>query len=72
MALGNRGRNNRPLVIDADMEFFPALSLLLAMFLAVPFPLPADLQAGAVDDDAYRPLGCTIDLPPDFHRGISS
>jgi hypothetical protein len=31
--------------------------------------LDADLQAGALDDDADRPLGCTIDLPSDRHRG---
>jgi hypothetical protein len=41
--------------------------------VVVPRRIPRSLpQAGAVDDHADRPLGGTIDLPPDFHRGIAS
>jgi hypothetical protein len=38
----------------------------------MPFALTADLQASAIDDHADGLLGRTIDLPPDFHRGIAS
>jgi hypothetical protein len=54
------------------VQFLPAFALLLAVFLSMPFALPAYLQPSAVDDHADRPLGRTIDLPPNFHRGIAS
>ncbi len=37
--------------IDTDVELFPLPTIFLAMFLAVPLALSADLQAGAVDDE---------------------
>ena len=41
MAFRYRGRDNLPLIIDAEMELFPALDLLLPVFLCMPFALTA-------------------------------
>ena len=57
MACRQRGRDNLPLGIHANVQFLPALELLLTMFLAVPFPLTTDLQAATVNDQSYRSLG---------------
>jgi hypothetical protein len=43
VALGHRRGDDLPLIIDTDMEFLPALDLLLPMFLAVSLPLATDL-----------------------------
>src|SRR2546423_8783125 len=72
MALRHRGGDNPTLGIHPDMQFLPALGLLLAVFLAVPFPLTIDLQAGAVYDQGYRFLRGTIDLLLDRYRDIAS
>ncbi len=54
VAIGHGGRNDPALVIDADVQFFPAFALLLAVLLAMPFTLTADLQAATVNDQGYR------------------
>lgn len=72
VAFGDRGGENLILVVDADMQLFPALDFLLPVFLGMLLTLATDLQTGAVDDHADRSLRSTIDLPPDRHRGITS
>ena len=64
--------DNPTLGIHADVQFLPALVLLLAVFLAVPFPLATDLQAATVNDQGDRSLRGPIDLPSDRHGGIAS
>jgi hypothetical protein len=54
------------------MEFFPTLALCLSVFLGVPVPLTTDLQTRAIDDQIDRSLWHTINLTPDFQRGIAS
>jgi hypothetical protein len=72
VTFGYGGVDYLTLIINADMEFSPALARLFHVFLAVPFALAADLQPRTVDDHVNGSLGRTIDLPPDFHRGIAT
>lgn len=50
MVIGYRRGNDPTLTIHADMQLPPALALLLAVFLAMPFTLAAHFQAATVDD----------------------
>ena len=43
VAFRHRGGINLTLIIDANMEFFPRLALLLTMLLGMPFALAADM-----------------------------
>jgi hypothetical protein len=72
VAFRHRGGDNATLSIYPNMQFLPALGLLLAMFLAMPFALATDLSPRTVDDQAYRFLRDTIDLLLDRYRGIAS
>ena len=62
MAFGDGEGNNAPLAIDAEMQLFAALALLVAVLLSAPFALTADLNASTIDGQvgitglARRPL----------------
>jgi hypothetical protein len=71
-AFRHRGGNNLALGIDADVQFLPVFTLLLALFLGMPFALATDLQAAAVNDQEYWSLGHTLDLLSHLHCGIAS
>jgi hypothetical protein len=72
MAFRHRGRENLPLGIDANVQFLPALVLLLPVFLRVPFPLTADFQTRTVDDQINGFLCGTLDVLADDYHGIAS
>ena len=72
VAIGHRGRNYPALVIDADVQFFPALALFLAMLLGMPFALTTNLQAATVNDQRYRSRWRTIDLLSNRYCSVAS
>ena len=53
-AFGQCRRDNLIPIIHANVQFLPALALLLLVFLRVPFPLTTDFQTRTVDDEAER------------------
>ena len=71
MAVRHRRGNDPALVIHANMQFCPALAVLLTVFLGVLFALATDLQPRAVDDQVNRPMRVPITEPTDLHCGIA-
>jgi hypothetical protein len=72
MAFRHLRGDNATLGIYTDMQFLPAFVLLLTVFLAIPFPLTAHLQACAVNDQGDCSFSGTIDLPSDRHGGMAT
>jgi hypothetical protein len=72
MAFRHCGGDNSTLAIDAEMPFLPTLTLLLTVFLRMPFPLTTHLQARTVDDQVDCSWCHPIELLPDHYRGMAS
>ena len=64
LAFRHRGGDDPTLGIHPNMEFLPALALLLAVFLAMPFALATDLQAPCRQRSDQSVPVVQIDLPP--------
>jgi len=71
MACRHRGGDNAALCMHPNMQFLPAPGLLLAVFLAMPCTLAADLSPRTVDDHVEQSRGGMIDLLPDGHRRMA-
>ena len=72
LAFRDCGRDNPSLGIHPNVQFLPALVLLLPVLLGMPFALAADLQATAVYDQAGRFLLHTLLKGTDIYRRIAS
>jgi hypothetical protein len=72
MAFRHRGGDNLTVIIHAEVQFLPPLSLLLTVFLGMPFALTTNLQAATVNDQGYRSLRGSIELSPDRYGGVAS
>ena len=71
VAFAHCGGDDPAIAIDADVQFLPTPAFLLAVFVAVPCALPADLQACAVDDHVKRPLRLLMIASADLACGIA-
>jgi hypothetical protein len=72
MAIRDHGREDLPLGIHPNMPCLPAFVRLLPVLLGMSFALATALQAAAVNDQGYRSLRGTIDLPLDRHDRIAT
>jgi hypothetical protein len=72
MVIRDRRGNDPALIVHTDVEFCPALPVLLAVFLSMPCTLATDLQPRAVDYQVNRPWRLAMIKPTDLHGGMAS
>jgi hypothetical protein len=71
MVIGDHRSEDPPGVIPADVQFPPMSTPLIPTPGTVPLTLTADLQAGAVYDQAYRSCLQLIEMAPDIDRATA-